>query len=436
MRQRSLSRILSRAMQSALIMSAGCGVNTSSYDSPVCAGGGVLSVEGLNPSKPVDYVEFRSIPTLSGGTTAVLSSTGTRCSSAPNKPMCESSYSAAMPSKGFYQHCFDACDAGALVATRGQDVVVVDSKAALDAFLAPYDTPQEALFAALTSGRYISCTDKSRGAVKQVGDGYDVVTYAGSGCGTSDPVKQYLLHVDAAGTVTEVSSYTLQPGTPGCVIGRRPDGLRSASKSRRSSDCVGRYFADNARLEAASVTAFRILRAELLLHGAPQSLVRLSTRSARDEIRHAQVVRRLARRYGGRVQGYSVRPQPPRSLEAMALENATEGCVRETFGALLGRWQAVQAKDPAVRRAMAKIARDETRHAALSWDVADWLWTKLDAAAQERVRTAQRNAIAQLRAELAVAKEPAVQELAGLPTPSQAQALLAQLEVRLWARVA
>ncbi len=434
MRHRSLSRILTRALHSAVIVTVGCGVNTSSYDSPVCTGGYALSIEGLNPAKPVDYLEYRTFASPAIGTSmpSVLGSIGSRCSTAPNKPMCESSYAAAKPTTGFYERCSDYCEAGAFVATRGQEVVVVDTKAALDAFLAPYDTPQEALFAALSSGRYLSCTDKSKGAVKQSGDGYDVVTYSGTGCGTSSPIVQHLLHVDAAGHVTEVDQSTLSPGMPGCVIGRRPDGLLASPPSRRGS-YVGRYFAANARLEAASVAAFHILRAELSAHGAPGSLLRQAARSARDEVRHTKVVRRLARRYGGRPKGYSVSPTPHRSLEAMAIENMTEGCVRETFGALLGRWQATHAADPAVRRAMLRIARDETRHAALSWQVADWLSSKLDAQAQSRVAKAKHKALAQLRKELTAAPDPQLQAAAGLPSSQQALALFAQLEARLWA---
>ena len=60
MRHRTLSRILSSALQGALLVSAGCGVNVSSFDAPVCAAGDfALSVEGLNPAVPVDYLEFR-----------------------------------------------------------------------------------------------------------------------------------------------------------------------------------------------------------------------------------------------------------------------------------------------------------------------------------------------------------------------------------------
>ena len=251
MRHRTLSRILSQALSGALVVGAGCGVSVSSFDAPVCVNGYTLSVEGLQPALPVDYLEFRSVPTLTGGSTTVLSQLGTKCQSAPSRPMCEATYNATMPMQGFYQRCFDACDAGALVATRGGEVIVVDTKAKLDSFLAPYDTSQEALFAALTAGQYISCTDKSRGAVRAVADGFEVVTTTGSGSGTTDPVRQHLLHVDAAGVVKELDSYLLKAGTPGCVIGRRPEGLRATRSSRRAAGPVGRYFADNARLESA-----------------------------------------------------------------------------------------------------------------------------------------------------------------------------------------
>jgi hypothetical protein len=35
-------------------------------------------------------------------------------------------------------------------------------------------------------------------------------------------------------------------------------------------------------------------------------------------------------------------PFQPRSLEAMCTQNAVEGCVRETFGALVTGWQAAR----------------------------------------------------------------------------------------------
>ena len=54
---------------------------------------------------------------------------------------------------------------------------------------------------------------------------------------------------------------------------------------------------------------------------------------------------------------------PTRALGVVAIENAVEGCVRETFGALIASWQAEHARDPGIKRLMRSIARDETRHA-------------------------------------------------------------------------
>ena len=53
--------------------------------------------------------------------------------------------------------------------------------------------------------------------------------------------------------------------------GRRPEGL--APSTATGACAVGRYFADAAHLEAASVHAFRRLARELTAHGAPSSLV-------------------------------------------------------------------------------------------------------------------------------------------------------------------
>jgi hypothetical protein len=50
----------------------------------------------------------------------------------------------------------------------------------------------------------------------------------------------------------------------------------------------------------------------------------------------------------------------------MLLDNAVEGCVRETFGAAVGLWQAKQAGDAKVAKAMRQIAPDELIGARLS----------------------------------------------------------------------
>jgi rubrerythrin len=212
-------------------------------------------------------------------------------------------------------------------------------------------------------------------------------------------------------------------GKTGCGdAGRRPAGLADADPAR-ASDAVGAWLARVARLEAASVVAFRRLAAELEGLGAPRALVHQARRSARDETRHARVTARLARSRGARPARVRVARAKARSARDMAVENAVEGCVRESFAALVATWQARHAKDPAIARAMAGIARDETRHAALAWSVASWLDARLDEGARAEVAAATRTALEALRRE--VASTPAVlSEVTGLPRGSAATALL------------
>ena len=147
------------------------------------------------------------------------------------------------------------------------------------------------------------------------------------------------------------------------TTGRRPEGLRVARRARRGTPVLGDFFAQTSCLEAASVHAFERLALDLRARGAPDGLVRLARSSARDEVRHARVTAKLARRFGAEA-------RPPRglvsrsmTLEELVRQNAVEGCVRETFGALVALWQSTHAHDAGVRRAMAGIAADEARHA-------------------------------------------------------------------------
>jgi len=116
----------------------------------------------------------------------------------------------------------------------------------------------------------------------------------------------------------------------------------------------------------------------------------------------------------------------------MAVENVVEGCVRETFGAALALFQAKSAKDAEIRRALGRIARDETRHAELSWAVAQWLASQLDADARHRVHDAQEQAIASLMNDAAREADASLTERLGVPTASQARAVLAELHAILW----
>jgi hypothetical protein len=145
--------------------------------------------------------------------------------------------------------------------------------------------------------------------------------------------------------------------------------------------------------EHASIAAFSKLALELLAHGAPPSLVRAVHLAGVDEIDHAERCFALAARFGGAAVGPGAIPftaaiVATRPLADIAADAVREGCVGETTGAVLARAAADAAADPQVREALAAIAADEERHAALSWQVVAWAVRSGGAEVREAVRAA------------------------------------------------
>jgi len=218
---------------------------------------------------------------------------------------------------------------------------------------------------------------------------------------------------------------------PMICVGRRPEGF-CIDRPGRVGTAAGRLFAGAARLEAASVGAFRTLERELRAHAAPEALILSARQAAREEVSHARSMSALARRYGSEARMPHLAPAPIRSLEALAMENATEGCVQETYGAMVGVWQSRMARDPAVRRVMRRIAADETRHAALAWQVDAWVSTRVDAAARMRINAARHDAVVGLQAQAVVAPAASLVRVAGLPGAPAAGLLVQDLRRSLW----
>ena len=187
-----------------------------------------------------------------------------------------------------------------------------------------------------------------------------------------------------------------------------------------------------AHLEAGAVLAFENLAHELLVHGAPGELILDAQLAAQDEVVHAEMIGDLARSHGATPPMAEVTKTRVRSLYEMALDNATEGCVRETFGALMGTYQAETAQDPDIASAMRIIATDETRHASLSWRIGEWLNRQLGDEERSRVRRAQQEAVRELRTEMARGPDPKLAELLGLPTADIATAMVNRLAQDLW----
>lgn len=213
-----------------------------------------------------------------------------------------------------------------------------------------------------------------------------------------------------------------------CIEGRRPAGYESLERGHG----IGDWLAHAAELEQVSIDAFEILRRELEAHGAPRELRRRALQAARDEIHHARMLSALARREHATLRDVQVQHGPVRGLLEIAIENAVEGCVRETYGALVAAWQAKHARRPEIRRSMDRIQRDETAHAELAWDVHAWALGRLDQDERAHVEAAMQRAVAELEAGAALELAPALIRELGLPTRDAALRIVAELDAQLW----
>ena len=109
----------------------------------------------------------------------------------------------------------------------------------------------------------------------------------------------------------------------------------------------------------------------------------------------------------------------------MAADNAFEGCVREAYGALEAAHQATHAADPEVRRAFQTIAREEAQHALLSFEMDAWARTRLSAREGRALSELRSQGALRLGAELHAERGRDVRVLAGLPSATRANDLLA-----------
>ncbi len=179
--------------------------------------------------------------------------------------------------------------------------------------------------------------------------------------------------------------------------------------------------------------AFKAVARELEAHDAPAGLPEQARAAAQDEMRHAALMESMATRWG-------VQPRRPRlvsiavrSLEELAVENAAEGCVRETWAAVEASYQACRAKDPVIRRAMLEISTDEVRHVEFSWELDAWARTQLDRAGRERVERARRRAADELLGSMVGERDRNLCIEAGMPSLATARSLARDLDHALWA---
>lgn len=135
----------------------------------------------------------------------------------------------------------------------------------------------------------------------------------------------------------------------------------------------------DAAMEHASVASFARLSLELVSLGAPPSLVRGAHEAALDEIEHARLAFDLAHAVDPRSQ-----PMGPgafafagsagfaTSIEALVASTVRDGCVGESFAALVAAESALLCTEPGARAVLSRIAEDERAHAAFAFRVVAW----------------------------------------------------------------
>ena len=312
------------------------------------------------------------------------------------------------------------------VITAGDDVRLATLDDVVRA-AAPVDTRDEAATILALKGYAIDCDQNN---VRTESDGWTFKRTSSSCSGAID--EQFYKVLAATGEVVDAGSRQVRESDNNCIEGRRPANLVSTGVNWLSS--LAACFSEIAHMEAAAVLAFDVLEDQLRGLGAPLELLERAARAKQDEIAHAAITSRLAHRFGGAPKAprldtaRDVGAQSP--LLRLALENAVEGCVREAYGALVAAFQGAHATDAAVRAAFTRIATDEAEHAELSFDIDAWLAPLLTADERRQVDAAKAQAWLDLATSCNAEPAADVVTVAGIPSASDARALLADL---VWA---
>lgn len=224
MRGSALRRGLRRTLRGLLIASgaasAACGgPDLSLFEEPRCSPSGrnTPALDGVRAAIPVDYVELRVYPDYAAAAPAdVLAQIGTPCEKASHQSACIAALVALRSGIGVRADCGTFCTFYYFAATQGDKISAINSKEEFAAYLGPIDAQQEALWVAWAAGYDFVCGDRSRGAVRAVPGGYELIALRSAGCGAD--LYQTELLVNGNGALTEHSAQRIgqseacQPG--------------------------------------------------------------------------------------------------------------------------------------------------------------------------------------------------------------------------------
>ncbi len=392
-------------------------------------------------AEPYGFVALRAVngfDATSVESTTELEPFGQPCAGASDVEACRAELARAWPVPGGdWTECGQGgCVTYGVVSVLGDRVQLHDALPEIVSLLGEIDTPVEAVFWADANGYQPRCVVDSifqlpRVELLEIEGGYRLRNYEMiADC----PIEYQGVALDMArdGRLEVVDRFAAPRSNISACVGRRPPGLVAAAAREAQHAEVGGFFADVAALEAAAVTAFVVIEAELVAFGAPEELRAAPREAAADEERHWEITSALAADWGVRAARPQIEARPVRALLDFALDNMVEGCVREAFGAAVASYQAAAAEEPRVRQLLAQIAADERRHAELSFRIQAWLEPLLAAEELARIERAARRAIAELRAEQQSEPAWSVRRSAGMPGASAAAELINALEASLW----
>ncbi|HEX6240652.1 MAG TPA: ferritin-like domain-containing protein, partial [Polyangiales bacterium] len=351
-------------------------------------------MSALHLTEPVDFLALRRGSGAGRGFTH-LDAAGVPCGKATAPRLCEAELARVSLLEVHSREPH-------FILTQGDSVRALATLEQKLTLLGTIDTPDEALLIAQHHGVPVSC-----GSIPGMGlathvrlreGGYALLVQSSVAC---NQWRRDMYEVDVDGSFRAAGMQlvtgapcAVPPGGPsGGVAGRRPANLCALSAARGTASRVARYFARSAALEAASVPAFEQLAAELRILGAPSDLRQAALRAADDEVRHAHVTSALAEQFGARARKPQLARTRLRSRDEVALDNALEGCVNETYAAYLATAQARLSRGTGLEPALASIASDETEHSALSWRIAAWLEPRLAPGVRRRIAAARERAL-------------------------------------------
>jgi hypothetical protein len=138
---------------------------------------------------------------------------------------------------------------------------------------------------------------------------------------------------------------------------------------------LGDAWRSRQRQEHLAVGAFSLLAGELAAEGCPPVVLALAARAASDEVRHAEICRRLAVGFLGEAAvpaRYHGVPRVPRHAGAdaagRALYHVVEMCcLSETFTGVYLTEMLARATHPVARAAVESLLEDEVDHGRVGW---------------------------------------------------------------------